>query len=167
MKRHLSVLVLSALLILAFGCRRNPNAFIQLPQETEYVGSYLEISDVLRIGHALDTVPTRTTIQWENETTGYQFSMMVFTSNTATETVEETQVDTATRKFSVLTITRTGDAEVLNLMGTSSKKNIWNIVAESSAAAVGKAVRMTLAATPVPEATLSSGTRFNGFMVAR
>ena len=114
--------------------------------------------DVRHIGHALNTAPTRMPVKWENTETGYQFSLMVFSSDAA--------MGTATRKFTVLTIEPSGEAEILNLVGTSTKKNVWHIVAETPAAYVGKAARMELAETPIPDATLSSNQRFTGFIVA-
>ncbi|QJB55562.1 hypothetical protein [Pseudodesulfovibrio sp. zrk46] len=155
--KQLIVTMAVALLLLLPGCKKNPRAIIDLPTGPEYVGEYLQTSDVLRIGHALDTIPTRATVQWENMDTGYQYSMMIFSSDSA--------MGTTTRQFSVLSINSERDGEVLNLIGTSTKKNIWNIVAESSASPVGKAARMQLEATPVPHASLSSGKDFHGFMV--
>lgn len=155
MKHYLSFAVF-VLLLLPMGCKTNPNCLIQLPQAPEFVGEYLQISDVLRIGHALDTVAARTPVQWENPDTGYQYSMMVFSSDSAG--------GTTVSRFSVLSIEPSGDAEVLALLGTSTKKNVWNITAELPATSVGKAVRMDLIATPVPKATLSSD-QFIGFMV--
>ncbi|WP_319470423.1 hypothetical protein [uncultured Pseudodesulfovibrio sp.] len=157
MKRTAIIFAAVALVLFAAGCKRNPNAIIELPQGPEYVGEYLAASDVHRIGHALDSVPSRTPVKWENRETGYQFSMMVFAADSA--------MGTTTRKFSILSIRPSGDAEVLDLVGTSSKKNEWRIVAEGPASAVGKAVRMQLAATPDPEASHSSGANFKGFMV--
>lgn len=145
-------------LAFAFGCKKNPHCVIQLPVGPEYVGSYLKQSDVRRIGHALGSIAARTPVKWENGSTGYQFSMMIFTSDKA--------LGTTTRNFSVLAIQPSGDAEVLNLVGSSDKKNVWRIVAEGPASQVGKAARMNIAATPVPKASLSSGADFNGFMVA-
>ncbi len=74
-----------------------------------------------------------TPVKWENQATGYQFCMMVFSGDAA--------MGTRTRKFSVLSIQPSGDAEVLNLIGTSSTKNEWRIVAEAPASSVGKASR--------------------------
>jgi len=157
MKRF-GYIIIIAVMLTALGCKKNPHSIIQLPEEPEYVGEYLQTPDVRRIGHALDTAPTRATIQWENADTGYQFSMMVFESDSA--------MGTTTRHFSVFSINQERDGEVLNLIGTSSEKNVWNIVADTPAAPVGKAARMTLAASPTPEASLSSGKNFHGFMVA-
>lgn len=157
MKQNIHIAVTIALFLCLAGCRANPKAIIDIPYETEFVGTYLETTDVQRIGHALDTAPTRATVQWENLNTGYQYSMMVFASDAA--------MGTTTRSFSVLSIDQSRDAEVLNLIGTSSEKNIWHIVAEAPASRVGKAARMTLAQSPVPEASVSSGSDFNGFVV--
>jgi len=159
MKQHILIFAALAVFLLAFGCKRNPDFIIPLPEEAEYVGEYLQSSDVRRIGHALDTAPTRGTVQWENLETGYQFSMMVFSSDRA--------MGKTTRQFSVLTINNDRDGEVLNLIGTSTEKNVWKIVAESSAAPVGKAARMQLEVTPTPVASLSSGKKFPGFMVEK
>lgn len=158
MKRNTLILIAAAtLILLALGCRKNPNAIIQLPSEPEFVGQYLETQDVLRIGHALNTAPTRQTIQWANPNTDYQYSMMVFTTDSIKSTTS--------RKFTILAIAPDNDAEVLNLIGTSSEKNIWNIVAETPASPVGKASRMKLTDSPIPEASLASGTSFGGFIV--
>lgn len=157
MKQTLIALAATALLLLTFGCKKNPKAIIEFPTGPEYIGTYLDNSDVRRIGHALNTAKTRQTVQWENPDTDYQFSMMVFTTDSA--------VGTTTREFTVLTIAPDRTAEVLNLIGTSSARNIWNIVAEAPAAVVGKASRMELASSPVPEVTISSGQEFNGFIV--
>jgi len=158
MKRLIAILAATLLIMLTVGCKKNPNAFIELPESPEYVGAYLEITDVQHIGHALDTAATRMPVKWENTATGYQCAFMVFTTDAA--------MGTTTRKFTVLTIEPSGYAEVLNLIGTSSKKNEWRIVAETPASHVGKAARMDLADTQVPKATLSSGQHFKGFMVA-
>lgn len=157
MKRMLTLAVMAALIIVATGCRKNPKAIIELPTGPEFAGEYLDTADVRRIGYALNTAADRQTVQWENPVSKYQFSMMVFSSNSA--------VGTTTRKFTVLTIDPASTAEVLNLIGTSSKRNTWNIVAEAPAVVVGKAVRMQLVATPTPEADLSSEGGFNGFIV--
>lgn len=151
-------LVAVLLLLFAAGCKKNPNAIIELPEEPEYAGAYLETSDVRHIGHALDTAPSRQPVKWENPATGYQFSMMVFN----TDSIK----GTTTRTFTVLTIEPSGYAEVLNLIGKSSKKNEWRIVAEAPASYVGKAARMNLEESEVPNASLSSGEHFKGFMVA-
>ncbi|QGY40071.1 hypothetical protein GM415_08005 [Pseudodesulfovibrio cashew] len=156
MKRILTLVAVLAMLMLAQGCKSSPAELLDLSTGPEYVGDYLEVSDVLRIGHALDTAETRQPVQWENPATGYQCSMMVFNSDAA--------MGTATRTFTVLTIAPDGNAEVLNLSGKSSTRNVWNIVALKPASPVGKASRMTLAASPVPEASLT-GKIFNGFMV--
>lgn len=158
MKRLIALLAV-LLLCFAAGCKKNPRSIIQLPEEPEYVGAYLDTTDVRRIGHALNSAPTRTPIQWENLRTGYQFSMMVFSTDQV--------ADLTTRTFTVLTIADDGDAEVLNLLGRSNKKKVWRIVAQSPASRVGKAVRMQLTDTPVPEAVLSSGRSFNGFVLSK
>jgi hypothetical protein len=158
MKQMTTILAATLLLLMITGCQKNLNSFIELPEEPEYIGAYLETSDVQYIGHALDTAATRMPVKWENTATGYQFSFMVFTSDTA--------MGTTTREFTVLTIEPSGYAEVLNLIGTSSKKNTWSIVAETPASYVGKAARMNLGNAHTPEATISSGKYFKGFMVA-
>lgn len=156
MKRIL--LAVAVLLVLtSMGCKRNPKFIIPIPYDPIYVGEYLQIADVYRIAHALDTAPTRSTVQWENEETGYQYSMMVFSADTA--------LGKTTRSFSILSIQPSGDAEVLNLIGTSETKNEWNISAQSPASSVGKAVRMDLPVTPNPVATRSSESEFIGFIV--
>jgi len=167
MKRHIFILAAIALTLFVTGCKKNPISIITLPEEPKYIGEYMETSDVRRIGHALDTAPTRSTIQWENGDTGFQYSMMVFTTEMVTQTENAVTTKTATRKFTVLSIAPTGNAQVLNLVGRSSQDNVWRIVAEAPASSVGKAVRMDLTATPTPEASLSSGTNFHGFMVAQ
>jgi len=158
MKQLIAILAATLLAVVVTGCKNNPAAFLELPGGPEYVGEYLEPGDVRHIGHALNTAPTRMPVKWENTETGYQFSLMVFSSDAA--------MGTATRKFTVLTIEPSGEAEILNLVGTSTKKNVWHIVAETPAAYVGKAARMELAETPIPDATLSSNQRFTGFIVA-
>ncbi len=157
MKQSIIALVALSILLLAFGCKKNPRAIIELPSDPEFVGEYLEMQDVRRIGHALNNAPVRQTIQWENPNTHYQFSMMVFTANK--------DKAGATRDFTVLTIAPDSTAEVLNLIGTSTKKNIWLIVAETPASVVGQAVRMELTGSPVPDVSISSGSDFHGFMV--
>ncbi|MEF2231737.1 MAG: hypothetical protein V3571_12470 [Pseudodesulfovibrio sp.] len=156
---HRPVLLLCcAALLLVAGCKKNPACIIPLPEFAEYAGEYLEVSDVLRIGHALDRTAPRVPVQWENGDTGYQYSMMIFSSDSARgETVS---------RFTVLAIEPSGDAEVLALLGRSSRPGEWNIVAEAPASPVGKAARMTLAATPVPDASLRSD-HFDGFEVER
>lgn len=156
-KTHI-ILACCALLLMNLGaCRKNPNSAIPLPQFIEYTGTYMDTSDILRIGHALDTVETRKTVQWENGETGYQYSMMVFSSDAA--------MGKRTRTFSVLAISPDRDGEVLNLVGHSSKAKTWTILAESLASPVGKAVRMNLKPTPAPNASLTSGAEFRGFQV--
>jgi len=158
MKRLIIILAAILIIMLAASCKKNPNAAIELPEGPEYVGAYLKSTDVRHIGHALDTAATRLPVKWENMDTGYQYSMMVFTTDAAK--------GTTTRNFTVLSIETSGQAEVLDLIGTSSKRNEWRIVAKAPAAYVGKAARMNLAAAPAPKATLSSGQNFKGFMVA-
>lgn len=155
--KKIITLTITVLMLLTLGCKKNPNAVIELPSEPEYIGLYLENADVRRIGHALNTAPTRQTIQWENPTTQYQFSMMVFSTDAV--------VGTTTREFTILSIAPDQTAEVLNLIGTSSVKNTWHIVAEAPASIVGKAKRMQLTASPVPNVSTSSGQNFQGFMV--
>lgn len=156
MKQTLLISI-ALLLLIGAGCRKNPNSAIPLPQFIEYTGTYMDTSDVLRMGHALDTAPTRGTVQWENLQTGYQYSMMIFSSDAA--------MGTTTRTFSVLAISPQQDGEVLNLVGRSTKNRVWAIVAEAPASPVGKAARMELDQTPAPDATLISGHEFNGFQV--
>lgn len=155
--KHITIAFMVSFLLLFVGCKKNPNAIIELPSEPVYIGLYLENADVRRIGHALNTAPTRQTVQWENPTTQYQFSMMVFTTDAS--------VGTTTREFTILSIAPDRTAEVLNLIGISSEKNTWHIVAEAPASVVGKAARMQLAASPVPDVSTSSGQNFQGFMV--
>lgn len=159
MKIKIWLIATVALFVLATGCKKNPNSIIGLPEEVVHVGSYMDISDVQRIGHALNNAATRQTVQWENDETGYQYSMMVFTTRQRGETVS--------REFTVLTIAPMRDAEVLNLVGSSSEDDVWVIEAEGPAAAVGKAARMELAASPVPDVSLSSGKKFNGFQIVQ
>ena len=154
--KHRPVLAACVLLLLLAGCKTNPKCIIPLPESTEYVGQYLEKSDVLRIGHALSNVPPRTPVKWENPDTGYQYSMMIFSSNSAG--------GAALSRFTVLAIEPDGQAEVLALLGRSSERGVWSIVAESSASPVGKASRMDLQSSPVPKASMASE-RFNGFVV--
>ena len=163
MKRHFFILIALAAILLVTGCRKNPRSIIEIPDEAEYVGEYLDTSDVRRIGQALNSAPTRATVQWENEVTGYQFSMMIFTTKSVPQMNHA--MPQIRRDFTVLSIAPARDAEVLDLIGTSSAKNTWSIVAETSAAQVGKATRMNLTATPEPDVSLSSGDNFNGFMV--
>ncbi len=162
MKHHIFLITAIAFILLAVGCKKNPHAIIEIPDEAEYVGGYLDTSDVRRIGQALNSAPTRATVQWENEATGYQYSMMIFTTKSVPQINAKPQIR---RDFTVLSIAPARDAEVLDLIGTSSAKNTWSIVAETSAAQVGKATRMNLTATPEPDVSLSSGDNFNGFMV--
>lgn len=150
--------VACVLLFLLAGCKTNPNCVIPLPEGTEYVGQYLEKGDVLRIGHALSTVPPRTPVKWENFDTGYQYSMMIFTSDSAGGATMS--------RFTVLAIDPDAQAEILPLLGRSAEPGVWNIVAESSASAVGKAARMKLEPSPVPRASMSSQ-EFVGFMVEK
>ncbi len=144
-----------AFIILA-GCKVNPKSIISLPSGPDYVGSYLHDTDVRHIAHALNSLPTRHTVQWENRTTGYQYSMMVFESDKSMGLI--------TRQFTVLAINRDSDGEVLNLVGRSSGKNTWEIVADGPAAPVGKVTRMELPDTSVPAASISSGD-FYGFAI--
>ncbi|MEF2230079.1 MAG: hypothetical protein V3571_04055 [Pseudodesulfovibrio sp.] len=156
MKHRLVLFLCCAALLLAAGCKKNPSCIIPLPEFTQYAGEYLQVSDVLRIGHALDRTAPRVPVQWENGETGYQYSMMIFSSDQAGgETVS---------RFTVLSIEPSGEAEVLALLGRSARPGVWNIVAEKPASAVGKAARMDLAATPVPKASLKSD-HFEGFVV--
>jgi len=156
MKRYALFLTACALLVCLAACKRNTATILPMPDE--YVGEYLETSDVLRIGAALDRTAPRIPVKWENPATGYQFSMMIFSSDSAK--------GATTSRFSVLAIQPSGQAELLALLGRSKKKGVWNIVAESPASPVGKAQRMQLAPTPMPEATLNSD-HFSGFMVER
>jgi len=157
MKKTL-ILIAVAVLLVAAGCKTNPQAIIDLPLGPEYVGEYLDVTDVRHIGYALDAAPDRTPVQWENPATGYQFSMMVFSANRAD--------GVTSRKFTVLSIEPSGDAEVLNLIGESSKKKEWTIVAEGPASFVGKAARMPLGDTPAPAGKVNSGQNFKGFIVS-
>ena len=156
--KHLPALAVCFLLLLLAGCKTNPNCIIPLPESEEFVGQYLEKSDVLRIGHALSVVAPRTPVQWENPDSGYQFSMMVFSSDSAG--------GAAVSRFTVLAIEPDGKAEVLALLGRSTQPGVWNIVAEAPASSVGKASRMTLEPSPVPKASMSSD-QFNGFVVEK
>ena len=156
--KRLALILAALLIMLALGCKKNPNAFIEFPVGPEYIGTYIETTDIQHIGHALNTAATRTPVKWENQESGYQYSLMVFTTDAA--------MGTTTRKFTVLTIEPSGYAEILNLIGTSTQKNTWEIVAEAPASYVGKAVRMDLASTPAPKATHSNNEHFPGFMVA-
>ena len=158
MKRLMTIFAAIMLITLISGCKKNPNAFIQFPEGPEYVGTYIDTTDIRHIGYALNTAATRVPVKWENPTNGYQYSLMVFTTDAA--------MGTTTRKFTILTIEPSGDAEVLNLIGTSKQKNIWNIVAETPASSVGKAARMDLAKAPTPKATHSHTQDFPGFMLA-
>ena len=116
MKRLVLMLAIAMLIMLAGGCKNNPNAFIQFPQGPEYVGAYLETTDVRHIGYALNTAATRTPVKWENRESGYQYSLMVFTTDAA--------MGTTTRKFTILTIEPSGYAEVLNLIGRSEERRV-------------------------------------------
>lgn len=149
--------VILVAMALVAGCKKNPDFIIDFPEDPEYVGQYLEASDVSRIAYALDTAPTRGRVQWESPTTGYQYSMMIFSS--------QEDAGVTSRSFTVLAIAASGNAEVLNLSGTSKEERIWNIVATKPASDVGKVGRMSLESTPVPEAHLLSGPVFNGFIV--
>lgn len=155
MKHHL-VLAACVLSILLAGCKANPDCLIQLPEGPEYVGEYLRKSDVLRMGHALSTVPPRAPVKWENPDSGYQYSMMIFSTDSAG--------GAAVSRFTVLCIEPSGQAEILALIGRSTQRGVWNIVAEAPASSVGKASRMELEPTPVPKASMTSD-RFTGFMV--
>lgn len=158
MKRLLIILPAIMLIVLAVGCKKNPIAIIEFTEGPEYVGTYIETTDVQHIGYALNTAPTRVPVKWENPNSGYQYSLMVFSSDAG--------IGTTTRNFTILTIEPSGYAEVLNLIGSSSEKNTWNIVAETPASYVGKAARMNLPATPAPKATHSNDQHFPGFMLA-
>lgn len=152
------VLAVCVLMLLPAACKSNPRSIIQLPEGPEYVGEYLKKSDVLRIGQALNNVAPRTPVKWENGDTGYQYSMMIFSSDSAD--------GTSLSRFTVLAIEPSGDAEVLALLGRSEEPGVWNIVAEASASRVGRAARMELEPTPVPKASMSSE-HFVGFMVEK
>ncbi|MDD3313870.1 hypothetical protein [Pseudodesulfovibrio sp.] len=156
MKQYVPLMAACVLLLCLGACKRNAATILPMPDE--YVGEYLETSDVLRIGAALDRTAPRIPVKWENPETGYQFSMMVFSSDSAK--------GATTSRFSVLAIEPSGQAELLALLGRSSKKGVWHIVAESSASPVGKAQRMRLDPTPMPEATLNTD-HFSGFLVER
>lgn len=150
-----TALLFAAILVLL--CPTQSRALLSFDQEPAYVGDYLDMTDVQRIGHALDTAATRTPVQWENGRTGYQYSLMVFTTG-------ETS-DGTIRRFSILAIEPSGKAELLELVGRSEKKSVWRIEAEIPASPVGTAARMQLEQTPVPAASTSSGDRFKGFMI--
>ena len=156
--KHRLLLAVCVLLSLLAGCKTNPNCIIPLPESTEYVGEYLEKSDVLRIGHALTTVGPRVPVKWENPDSGYQYSMMIFSSDSAG--------GAAVSRFTVLSIEPDGAAEVLALLGRSTEPGVWNITAESSASPVGRAARMELEPSPVPKASMSSE-QFIGFVVEK
>ena len=156
--KHRAILILCCLSLLLAACKKNPDCIIPLPDFTEYAGAYMEVGDVLRIGQALDRTPPREPVQWENTDTGYQYSMMIFSSDKgAGETVS---------RFTVLAIEPSGDAEVLPLIGRSAKPGVWKIVAEGPASSVGKAARMTLAPSPLPEASMGAD-HFDGFVVVQ
>lgn len=154
----LTALAATLLCLLAWGCKKNEKFIIPLPQGPEYVGEYMETSDVLRIGHALNTLATRMTVKWENPKTGYQFSMIIFSSDSAK--------GKTTRAFTVLTIGPDNQGETLDLKGVSDKAKHWRIVAVAPAASIGTVARMPMEETPVPDATTSSGQNFQGFIVA-
>ncbi|WP_419785920.1 hypothetical protein [Pseudodesulfovibrio sp.] len=156
MKICTRLLICCLFLVSLAACKRNEATILPMPDE--YVGEYLQTSDVIRIGVALDRTPPRVPVKWENPDTGYQFSMMIFSLDGAKGAVAS--------HFSVLAIQPSGDAEVLSLLGRSEKKGVWHIVAESSASSVGKAQRMKLVPTPMPNATLNSD-QFSGFLVER
>lgn len=149
-------IILACILALA-AVALAPSRAAGLGQQVHYVGEYLDVTDVQRIGHALDTAATRTPVQWENARTGYQYSLMVFTTGRTNEGM--------VRRFSVLAIEPSGQAELLELVGRSASRNVWHIVAESPSSPVGKAARMTLDQTPVPAARTSSGGSFKGFVI--
>lgn len=155
--KRLTMILTAALLVLTAGCRLNPKAPIQLPLGPEYAGEYLEVADVQRIGHALDTIPEYTPVQWENHRTGYQYSMTVFRTRNGSKAT--------TRTFSVLSIQPSGAAEELSLVGVSETAREWHIFAKTPGTMVGTAVRMQLAETPTPRAQISSGHDFPGFIV--
>lgn len=156
--KHIQVTIVALVLSLVACSATEVEALMDLSSSPQYVAKYLDVTDVRRIGHALDTAPTREPVQWENGATGYQFSLMVFSTGKTNSGM--------IRRFSVLAIQPSGQAELLNLIGRSPKKNEWHIVAEAPAAPVGKAARMNLASTSVPKASTSSGKTFSGFMVA-
>lgn len=157
MKRYLILLCL-ALALLA-GCHKNPARELmdKLSTEPRYVGAYLQIDDVLRVGHGLDTAEDDAPVKWENRDTGYQYSMIVF------DTVRTGL--TTTRGFSLLSIDQAGQGEVLNLRGVSTGDRIWSMVATKPASAIGTVGRMDLPPTPSPRASLTSDREFQGFVV--
>lgn len=153
----LGALTLILLVCMVSGCTENPFTTLDLMQGPEYVGEYLKETDVRRIGHALDTAATRMPVKWENRDTGYQFSMMIFATDSAK--------GTTTRIFTILTIDQDSQGETLDLKGTSSTKNEWRIVAEAPASSIGAVGRMVMDDSPAPKASSSSGQNFKGFMV--
>lgn len=153
---HMSLallIILAALVVLPPAATSSSNE----QDDAGYAGGYMDATDVQRIGHALDTAATRSPVQWENPVSGYQYSLMVFATGRTTEGM--------IRRFSILAIQPSGEAELLDLVGRSSTRNIWRIVAESPPSPVGKAARMVLETTPVPAAKISSGNAFKGFVI--
>ncbi|WP_041720239.1 hypothetical protein [Pseudodesulfovibrio piezophilus] len=152
-----SIFLLASMLLFCLGCQGKTLPLWGFSSGQQYVGSYLDSADIWRIGHALNTVSPRVPVQWENKTTGYQYSMMVFTSAEAD--------GQSTRGFTVLAIAPSREAEVLNLSGRSHGGNAWSIVAQSRASRVGTAARMHLQTPSVPEKWLASREVFDGFPV--
>lgn len=157
MKRLATALTILALTLLSLGCKQAALDAFNMGGP-EYVGDYMQDDDVRHLAHALDTAPTRTPIKWENLGTGYQYSMMIFSSDEAAGVV--------TRAVSVLAIEPSGDAEVLDLVCTSESARKWRIVAKTPASFVGRAARMELAPAAAPE-NVRTEAGFKGFVVAQ
>jgi hypothetical protein len=160
--KHSPMLLAGLLLALCcLGCKQNVldlNA-LNMGGGTEYVGEYMRADDVRRIAHALDTVPARTPVKWENMDTGYQYSMMVFASDTA--------AGVTSRTVSVLAIEPSGDAEVFDLFCTSDTPRKWRMEVRKPAVFVGRAARMELPPSATPAGTLASADSFKGFVISR
>lgn len=157
MKYIATALAVLALALLPLGCKQAALDAFNIGGP-DYVGNYMQDGDVRHLAHALDTAPTRTPVKWENLGTGYQYSMMIFSSDEAAGVI--------TRAVSVLAIEPSGDAEVLDLVCTSESARKWRIVAKAPAAFVGRAARMELAPAAAPE-NVRTEAGFKGFVVAQ
>lgn len=150
------MLVLLVALTLVGGCRHSMDASA-VSDAPRFAGSWLTRSDALRIASALGHAPDRTPVHWDNDQTGYQYSMTVF--RTMDEQAGEKRI------FSILSTAPDGTAQVLDLRGISYEPGRWDISAERLSEVVGKASRLKLAGSRSPRGSVSGDGPFPGFPV--
>jgi|GEM_PF-1158823 hypothetical protein len=150
------MLVLLAAVLLFGGCQHTMGV-TDMDDTPQFAGSWLTRSDALRIASALGRAPDRSPVHWDNDQTGYQYSMTVF------RTMDNEPGKR--REFSVLSTAPDGTALVLDLRGVSFEPGRWDISAEQMGKVVGKASRLKLAGSRSPRGSVSGDGPFPGFPV--